>query len=58
MSGQAKDTTAEEVVASVRLTRSDRDLLRALAKSQHRTLSGELRRLIELHLADERSEAA
>ena len=36
-----------ETVVSFRLYVEDRDRLRALAESRHRTLSGELRRIIE-----------
>jgi hypothetical protein len=49
----------DEVVASVRLSVVQRDALRARAVAEHRTLSAEIRRLIERELADaERAEAA
>jgi len=44
-------TTRDEVVASVRLRREQHTQLRAVAELEHRTLSQELRRLIEQRLA-------
>ena len=55
MSSQEQDTTpvADEVVTSVRLPREQHDALRLRAEAEHRTLSGELRRVIALSLADQ-----
>lgn len=50
MSGQAGDKDSKWTTASVRLTVVERDKLRAVAQTEHRTLSQELRRLIEQHL--------
>lgn len=44
-------TTKDDVVASVRLRREQHTQLRAVAESEHRTLSQELRRLVEERLA-------
>lgn len=54
MSSQSRDTEPsqmDEIVTSVRLPRAQHDALRLRAKAQHRTLSGELRRIIERELA-------
>lgn len=51
MSRQAPDTTGE-IVISVRLSREQHDALRMVAEASHRTVSGELRMLIERHVAD------
>jgi hypothetical protein len=60
MSGQPQDKNPSQmadVVTSVRLPRKQHDDLRAQAVASHRTLSGELRRIIALHL-DETEKAA
>lgn len=54
MSRQEPDTEPsrmDEIVTSVRLPRAQHDLLRRLAESEHRTLSGELRRIVAIHLS-------
>lgn len=55
MASQAQAKRGEERVASVRLTVEQHDRLRAVAEREHRTLSQEIRRLVEQHL--ERSAA-
>ena len=51
MSGQELDTPPAEVVTTIRLPKSQHDALKARAESEHRTLSGHVRFLIERHLA-------
>lgn len=51
MSRQAPDITGE-IVTSVRLPRDQYAALRAVAEASHRTVSGELRMLIERHVAE------
>lgn len=46
-----------ERVASVRLPISVHDRLRLVAKSEHRTIAQELRRLIDRHLATDEKAA-
>lgn len=41
----------DEIVTSVRLPRAQHEALRLRAEAEHRTLSGELRRIIERELA-------
>lgn len=52
MSSQTQDTKSDEVVASVRLPREQHEKLHEIAKSEHRTLSGHLRLLIDEHLKE------
>lgn len=52
MSGQADPKDDAETVVSARIRRSQAERLRAVAESEHRTLSGELRRIIEARLSD------
>ncbi len=42
----------DDIVTSVRLSRAQHDALRRRAVAEHRTLSGELRRVIERSLAE------
>jgi predicted DNA-binding protein len=51
VSRQAPDITGE-IVTSVRLPREQYAALRAVAEASHRTVSGELRMLIERHVAE------
>jgi predicted DNA-binding protein len=44
----------EERVASVRLTLAVYEQLQSIAQSEHRTVSQELRRLVEKHVESER----
>lgn len=48
----------DQVVTTVRLSREQHEALRERAEREHRTFSQELRRLIELSLADEHLEEA
>lgn len=48
----------DEIVTSVRLPRAQHEALRLRAEAEHRTLSGELRRIIERELADPKAAAA
>ena len=48
----------EIVVAFTRLSRVDRDGICAAAQAQYRTLSAEIRRIIEAHLAENEQAAA
>lgn len=51
MSSQAQDTR-DEIVASVRLPREQHERLHALARAEHRTLSGHLRLILDRYFAD------
>ena len=53
MASQAHVKSGGERTASVRLTVEQHDRLRAVAEKQHRTLSQEIRRLVEQHLERE-----
>lgn len=57
MSGQEQDKP-REVVASLRLPVEARDRLRAQARREHRTLSAELRRIVELSMRETEKDAA
>lgn len=55
MSSQEQDTislSSDEIVTSVRLPRAQHEALRLRAEAEHRTLSGELRRMVALYLAE------
>jgi predicted DNA-binding protein len=59
MASQSHATSGDETVASVRLPVDLRDRLRAIAEAEHRTISQELRRIIERHVdAEELRDAA
>lgn len=55
--GATKQTT-EEIVTSIRLSRETHARLAALAASQHRSVSGQIRFILDEVLTDETDEKA
>lgn len=47
----AKRNIVPEIVTSIRLTHEQHDRLREIAASKHRSMAGELRMVIEAHIA-------
>jgi predicted DNA-binding protein len=46
-----KRNTVPDIVTSIRLTPEQHDRLREIAASKHRSMAGELRMVIEAHIA-------
>lgn len=49
---------SDEVITSIKLSRSDHDALKAIAAQQHRSMSGQIRYWIDGHRDDDDRAAA